>query len=53
MQPECFCKKTFGAWIWTQIFYFVEGNQRSYCRLNMSQRVTWNTDSNYVMMEGC
>jgi len=32
--------------------YFFDGNQESYCHLNMSHRVTRNTDSNYVPMEG-
>ena len=49
---ECFGKYTFGAWISTQILYFFEGIQESYSHLNMSYRVTRNTDSNYVPMEG-
>ena len=32
--------------------YFFDGNQGSYSPLNMSHRVTRNTDSNYVPMEG-
>ena len=51
-RPKCFRKYTFGAWIWAQILYFFVGNQKSYSRLNMSYRVTRNTDSNYVPMEG-
>ena len=51
-RPKCFRKYKFGAWIWTQIFYFFEGNQESYYRLNMSYLVTRNTDSNYLPMEG-
>ena len=31
--------------------YFFDGNQGSYSPLNMSNRVTRNTDSNYVPME--
>ena len=33
-------------------FVFFDGNRESYCRLNMSHRVTRNTDSNYVPMVG-
>ena len=33
------------------IFFFYV-NQESYCPLNMSYRVTWNIDSNYVQMWG-
>ena len=32
--------------------YFFDGNQESYCLLNMSFRVTRNTDSNYGPTEG-
>ena len=52
MQPKRFRKYTYGAWIWTQKLYFFDGNQESYFHLNMSHRVSWNTDSNYVPMEG-
>ena len=52
MWPECFRKYTFRAWIWTQILYFFDGNQESYYPFNLSQRVTRNTDSNYVPREG-
>ena len=50
--PERFRKYTFGAWILMQILYFFDGNQESYCHLNMSQWVTWNRDSYYVPMLG-
>ena len=54
MRLECFRKYTFGAWIWMQIlFLFFNWNQEIYCPLNMSHRVTRNTDSTYVPMEGC
>jgi len=53
MQPICFRKYTFRARIQTQILYFFYGNQESYCRLNMSLRVSGNTESNYVPQEGC
>ena len=51
-RPKRFRKYTFDAWIWTQILYFLDRNQDSYCRLNMSLRVSGNTNSNYVLMEG-
>ena len=51
--PDCFRKYSFGAWIWTQILYFFGGNQESSCHLNQSHRVTRNTDSNYLTLEGC
>ena len=51
-QQECFRKYTLGAWIWTLILYFFDRNQESCCPLNMSHRITQNTDSNYVPMEG-
>ena len=50
-RPEHLRKYTFGAWIWTQILYFLDGNQESYCRLNMSIRVSGNTNPNYVLTE--
>jgi len=52
MRPARFRKYTFGAWIWTQISYFFDGNQESNCHLNQSHRVIWNTDSNYLPIEG-
>ena len=52
MRPEHFRKYTFSAWIWTQILYFFDGNQKSYCHLNISLQVSGNTNSNYVLMEG-
>jgi len=51
-RPKCFRKCTFGAWIWTQILYFFEGNQKSYSLLTMAYLVTRNTDYNYLPMEG-
>jgi len=51
-RPKCFRKYTYGAWIWTQILYFFDGNGESYSRLNMAYLVTRNTDSNYLPMEG-
>ena len=52
VRPECLRKYTFRAWIWIEILYFFDGNQGSYSPLNTSYRVTWNTDSNHVPMEG-
>ena len=49
---ERFRKYTFGTWIRTQILYFFDGNKESYCHLNMSRRVSGNTDLNYVLMGG-
>ena len=51
-RPASFRKYTFEDWIPTQILYFFDRNQESFCPLNMSHRVTWNTDSTYVLMEG-
>ena len=50
-QPGCFRKYTFRAWIWTWILYFFDGNQESYCRLNLPHWVTRTADSNYVPID--
>ena len=51
IQPECFRKYTFRAWIWGQIFHYLDGNQECYCPLDMSYWITRKTDSIYVSMQ--